>query len=128
MIALRHRTAHAAAVGCAARRADGHNSPNRVEREHPLIRVFAPDGATLANYLALDDVVMMEAFRRTCPAPDALIASLARRLRDRDLDKTLDLAGFGHDEGVQRREARRIDSRFADKLRDGQIIKDESTA
>lgn len=99
-----------------------------LDREHPLIRFFAPDGATLADYLALDDIVVMDAFRRMCAAPDMPIASLARRLRDRDLYKTLDLAGFGHDEGVQRREARRIDSRFADKLRDGQIIKDESAA
>jgi HD superfamily phosphohydrolase len=99
-----------------------------LEREHPLIRFFAPDGATLANYLALDDIVLMDAFRRMCGAPDTLIADLARRLRDRDLYKTLDLAAFGHDEGVQRREARRIDQRFADKISGGQIIKDESAA
>ena len=70
----------------------------------------------------------MDAFRRMCGAPDALIADLARRLRDRDLYKTLDLASFGHDEGVQRREARRIDHRFTAKISGGQIIKDESAA
>lgn len=97
-------------------------------RDHPLIRFFARDGATLANYLALDDVVLMDAFRLLCSAPDATIAALARRLRDRDLYKTLDLAWFGHDEGVQRREARRIDTRFAESFRTGKIIKDESAA
>jgi HD superfamily phosphohydrolase len=99
-----------------------------LERSHPLIQFFAPGGMTLANYLALDDIAVMDAFRRLCDASDTTIASLARRLRDRDLYKTLDLAGFGHDEGVQRREARRIDTRFADRIGSGQIIKDESAA
>lgn len=99
-----------------------------LDESHPLIRFFGRDGATLDNYLALDDVVVMDAFRRLRAAPDSALADLARRLRDRDLYKTLDLSSFGHDEGVQRREARRIDRDFADKIRGEQIIKDESAA
>ena len=95
---------------------------------HPLIRFFGREGPTLENYLALDDIVVADAIRQLSGAPDSALAGLARRLRDRDLYKTLDLASFGHDEGVQRREARRIDRDFAAQLSDEQIIKDESAA
>jgi HD superfamily phosphohydrolase len=83
---------------------------------HPLLRFFGHDGATLANYLALDDGVVWGAIRDMCDAPDAQLKQLACRLRDRDLYKTLDLGAFGYDEGVQRRGARRIDTLFAEKL------------
>ena len=96
-----------------------------LDRAHPLIRFFSRDGATLANYLALDDVVVMGAFQHMRAAPDAALAQLAQRLCDRDLYKTLDVGSFGHDEGVQRRHARRIDRAFQDKIKGGQIIKDE---
>lgn len=92
---------------------------------HPLIRFFAPEGATVAAYLALDDVVVTDAFRALVDAPDPAIAALARRLRDRDLYKTLDLEFFGHDEGAQRKSARRIDHAFADKMARDAVIKDE---
>jgi HD superfamily phosphohydrolase len=95
---------------------------------HPLIRFFSRDGTTLENYLALDDIVVADAIRQLCSAPDPALAGLARRLRDRNLYKTLDLASFGHDEGVQRRGARRIDRDFAAQLGGEQIIKDESAA
>ncbi len=95
---------------------------------HPLVRFFGHNGATLETYLTLDDIVVADAIRQLSDAPDSALAGLARRLRDRHLYKTLDLASFGHDEGVQRREARRIDRDFAAQLRDEQIIKDESAA
>ncbi len=79
---------------------------------HPLLRFFAADGATLANYLALDDVVVMGAMERMAHAADLAIAGLATRLRERRLYKTLDLRAFGHDEGRQRQAARRIDRDF----------------
>lgn len=93
---------------------------------HPLIRFFGRDGATLPNYLALDDVVVIDAIRQLCAAPDLAVAALAQRLRDRDLYKTLDVASFGHDEGTQRQEARRIDRQFRDKISAEEIVKDES--
>lgn len=94
--------------------------------DHPLIRFFGRDGATLENYLNLDDVVVTDAIRQLCSAPDPKLAELARRLRSRDLYKTLDLTSFGHDEGVQRQEARRIDRLFREKIAAELIIKDES--
>lgn len=99
-----------------------------LEAAHPLIRFFAPGGATLDNYLALDDAVVTEAIHRLSAAPDQVLAGLARRLRDRDLYKTLDLRSFGHDEGRQAREARRIDRDFAAKIRSKEVIKDEGAA
>lgn len=96
--------------------------------DHPLIRFFGRKGPTLENYLALDDIVVADAIRQLCSAPDPAIAELARRLRDRDLYKTLDLSSFGHDDGIQRREARRIDRHFKAKFDAEQIMKDESAA
>ena len=99
-----------------------------LDERHPLIRFFRPDGATLANYLALDDVVVAGAIERMGEAEDASIADLAQRLRERRLYKTLDLRTFGHDEGKQRREARRIDGKFANEIERGTVIKDEGAA
>jgi HD superfamily phosphohydrolase len=97
-----------------------------LDKNHPLIRFFAKDGETLENYLALDDVVVTDAIRQLRIAPDIKLRVLASRLRDRDLYKTLDLASFGHDDGVQRKNARRIDHSFSVKIQSEQIIKDES--
>ena len=99
-----------------------------LDESDPLSRFLSPGGATVSNYLALDDAVVVDAFRRAAAAPDAALADLARRLRDRDLYKTLDLGSFGHDEGVQRREARRIDRDFRAKIEGERIIKDEGAA
>jgi HD superfamily phosphohydrolase len=99
-----------------------------LDKSHPLIRFFAKDGATLKNYLALDDVVVMDAVRQLQSAPDTALARLAIRLRERDLYKTVDLGSFGYDEGVQRGSARRIDRDFFTKIRNEEIIKDESAA
>ena len=96
--------------------------------DHPLLRFFARDGATLANFLALDDFVLMGAVERMTTAGDREIAELAQRLRARRLYKTLDLRDFGHDEGRQRKEARRIDRDFIEGLRNGTVIKDEGAA
>jgi HD superfamily phosphohydrolase len=96
-----------------------------LERSHPLIRFFAPEGETLENYLALDDLVVMDACRRLCDAPDPGVAALARRIRDRRLYKTLDLGWFGHDAGAQLHAARRIERDFAEQLAQGTVIRDE---
>ena len=50
-----------------------------LDKADPLIRFFSKDGATLANYLALDDVSVANAFQRMCGAPDREVADLARR-------------------------------------------------
>lgn len=92
---------------------------------HPLLRFFAKDGATLSNYLALDDIVCLGALEQMSNAADPLIAGLASRLRERKLYKTLDLRFFGHDEGRQRQAARRIDKQFEKQKGDESVIKDE---
>lgn len=97
-----------------------------LETSHPLLRFFAPGGATLANYLALDDVVVSGAIDRMADcATDPRIKDLARRFRDRRLYKTLDLGAFGYDAGKQILAARHIDRDFKSKLGDGSVIKDE---
>ncbi|MBV9431003.1 MAG: HD domain-containing protein [Hyphomicrobiales bacterium] len=93
--------------------------------DHPLLRFLRPDGQTLENYLALDDVVVMAAMESMLDANDPIISSLATRLRERSLYKTLDLTAFGHDVGLQKRAARRIDRDFKDKIGNEAIMKDE---
>jgi uncharacterized protein len=93
--------------------------------DHPLLRFFGTEGETLTNYLALDDLVVMGAMERMLSAKDPVIADLARRLRERSLYKTLDLAAFGHDSGRQKHAARRIDRDFKDKIESQATIKDE---
>jgi HD superfamily phosphohydrolase len=95
---------------------------------HPLIRFFANDGATVANFLALDDVVVMGAVERMTQARDPAIADLATRVRERRLYKTLDLREFGHDEGAQNKAARRIRKQFTTELNSEAIIEDEGAA
>lgn len=92
---------------------------------HPLVRFLAPKGDTLANYLALDDVTVSQAFQVLCDSDDPRIADLARRLRERRLYKVLDLETFGHDEGVRRQKARWIETRFKDEIARGAVIVDE---
>jgi hypothetical protein len=96
-----------------------------LERDHPLLRFFAEGGATLANYLALDDVVVTAALERMQRASDRAIADLAIRLWQRRLYKTLDLRAFGHDKGRQRRAARRIDKELEEQSKREAVIKDE---
>lgn len=99
-----------------------------LERTNPLLRFFGKDGETLANYLALDDVVVSAAFERMTSAEDELIRALATRLRDRKLYKTLDVRTFGADEGVQSKMIRRIDELFKHEIASGSVIKDEDAS
>jgi uncharacterized protein len=94
----------------------------------PLMRFFRKDGATIANYLALDDVGVMSAIERMRRASDPEIKALAVRLHERRLYKALDLGAFGYDDGKQRAAARRIDTDFRAELSDGKVLKDEGAA
>lgn len=58
-------------------------------------------------------------------AEDAEVAELARRLRERRLYKTLDMAFFGADQGTQAQRSRRIDNQFTVENGAGVVIKDE---
>jgi len=110
-----------------ADQANGEKASERVglASNHPLLRFFAEGGATLTNYLALDDAVIWGAVEAMTRASDSRI-ELAGRLRERNLYKTLGLERFGFDEGRQRQQARRIDKDFQDKIKAGSVLKDEA--
>lgn len=95
--------------------------------DHPLVRFFSKQGATVSNYLALDDVVLFGALERMVTAKDRLIKDLADRLRHRRLYKTLDMGAFGADEGRQRAAARRIDGHFKIVMA-ASVLKDDAAS
>lgn len=99
-----------------------------LQKDHPLVRFFGKDGETVDNYLELDDVLVLSAFESMQSAENKEIAALARRLRGRDLYKTLDLRSFGFDEGRQQRAARKIDTDFKTHSLAGTVFKDEGAA
>lgn len=92
---------------------------------HPLLRFFARGGDTVTNYLALDDTLVFSALESMSSAEDAVIADTATRLRERRLYKTLDLAEFGENAGVQRLRLRRIQRQFEAKLAVEDVLLDE---
>ncbi len=92
---------------------------------HPLLRFFARGGDTVTNYLALDDTLVFSALESMSSAEDAVIADTAMRLRERKLYKTLDLAEFGENAGVQRLRLRRIQRQFEAKLAAEDVLLDE---
>ena len=94
-------------------------------KEHPLLRFFGKDGETVENYLALDDAVIYGALELMASASDNLISLLACRLRDRQPYKTYDLAELGNDSGRQAAKIRKIEAGFSEKLKSGEIVKDE---
>lgn len=62
-----------------------------LDKDDPLIRFFGKDGENIDNYLALDDFVIWAAFARIARSSDKAAADLARRLRERDLYKAIDI-------------------------------------
>jgi uncharacterized protein len=82
----------------------------------------------LASYLQLDDTAIVGSFDEMRMAKDGAIKELARRLQERDLYKTFDLASVGEDAGKQAQRARQIDKMFDEKLKSGAVIKDEEAA
>jgi hypothetical protein len=93
--------------------------------EHPLIRFFAADGATVANYTALDDMLVYGSLCAMMEATNPVIRDMATRLRGRNLYKTLDVADFGADRGTQTARRRWIVDRFKAKLKEETVILDE---
>ena len=103
----------------------GASTKTGLNKDNPLLCFFSKDGATLDNYLALDDVVVMGAFELMTRATDPVVRELAKRLRERRLYKTLDVRTFGHEPGRQRYRVRHIDEDFGDELKRGSVIKDD---
>jgi HD superfamily phosphohydrolase len=105
----------------------GHNNAARqtsLVANNPLLRFFATDA--LEDYLALDDTVLWGGVEAMTRAGDAKINALARRLRERRLYKTLDIARVGADAGAQARWIKKIDGRFTKEIRARTVLKDEA--
>jgi HD superfamily phosphohydrolase len=95
---------------------------------HPLLRFFGESGETVENYLALDDMLVLGALEVMSQAEDLDISGMSRRLRRRNLYKTLDTAEFGADKGMQAMRKRRIEAQFKEQLSQGIVILDEKAA
>jgi HD superfamily phosphohydrolase len=85
-------------------------------------------GETVANYLALDDMLFIGSLEAMARSADPAIGAMATRLRERNLYKTLDLAEFGADRGKQSQRRRRIERDFKDQLSQGTVILDDKAA
>ncbi|GAB1581018.1 hypothetical protein [Phyllobacterium phragmitis] len=99
-----------------------------LKKDHPLVRFFGKDGETVENYLALDDALILGSLYAMCNADDSIIANLARRLRERRLYKTLDIADVGHDEGKRRHKRRHIEKTFEEQIENGSVMLDEKAS
>ena len=80
--------------------------------DHPIIQFFSAQYPSVAQYLALDDVVFLGALERLEHGGDEKIAQLARRLKNRELYKTLDCRAYSRDLDWQAAHAKKIDKRF----------------
>ena len=96
--------------------------------DHPLLRFFGRDGATVDNYLALDDALITGSLDALSRAEDPVISDTAARLRDRQLYKTLDLAEFGEDQGAQIKWLRRIKKRFDEGITAEEVLVDDKAS
>ena len=96
--------------------------------EHPLLRFFGRGGETVENYLALDDALITGSLAALSQAEDPSISDIATRLRNRSLYKTLDLAEFGEDQGMQRGKLRRIRRLFEGKVATEKVLVDEGAS
>ncbi|WP_051341635.1 HD domain-containing protein [Azospirillum halopraeferens] len=92
--------------------------------DHPLIRFFGPDGEIVTNYLALDDALIHGSLDAMSKASNPSVSEMAARLKERRLYKTLDIADFGSDKGIQRQQLRRITARFREQIENGTVIVD----
>jgi hypothetical protein len=96
---------------------------------HPLLLFLVPGGSeAVAAYLKLDDAALIAAFDPMSDATDPVIADTARRLRNRDLFKALDLHDLGRDQGARAERRRRILKHFAKEIDQGTVIDDDKAA
>jgi HD superfamily phosphohydrolase len=69
---------------------DGSSAETGLPANHPLIQ-FARNPEAIGNILALDDTVVWGSLSQMAEAPNTLVSSFARRLRDRQLYKCMDV-------------------------------------
>lgn len=91
--------------------------------DHPMLTFFLNDD--LDSYLELDDTVLWGGIQAMTRARDDAIRTLAKRLRDRRLYKTLDIARWGADAGRQAQRVRMIDRKFQSAIAARTVLKDE---
>ena len=85
--------------------------------ENPLVKFLAPDGATLENYLALDDFTFWGVAQQVVTTGNSRLQMLAKRLLNRVNMKAIDItAEYADDEDSCRNAINRIDQQFADKM------------
>lgn len=101
---------------------DAHEQTGLVA-DHALLRFLRSN--SLPDFLALDDAVLWGALESMSKASVSEIAILASRLRERRLYKTLDIALIGDDLDKQVKWAKRIDGRFKDAIKSGEVLKDD---
>ena len=63
----------------------------KLSRDDPVLRYLTSDNPTIGTYLGLDDAAMWSSLHLYQGHPNEDIARLARRLRDRDLYKCVDI-------------------------------------
>lgn len=85
--------------------------------DHPLVAFFSPNGETLENYLALDDMVVWGAIHQIARRGNGYAQDIALRLIERDKPLCLDVqVQFPEEPEKQRRLKRRLDDQFRDQI------------
>jgi HD superfamily phosphohydrolase len=98
-----------------------------LSKGNPFFDFFSKSGDTVENYLRLDDVALFSAIEILTTSKIQEISDLAKRLRKRELYKTLDVASLNADSGAQRSKARQIDTLKSSRP-EGAILKDEDAS
>jgi HD superfamily phosphohydrolase len=113
-------------LGQVARHAgkEGAAAQTGLPADHPTLTFFLNDD--LESYLELDDTVLWGGIQAMTRAQDEAIRTLAKRLRDRRLYKTLDIARWGTDAGRQAQRVRAIDRKFQSEIAARTVLKDEA--
>lgn len=94
-----------------------------LDQRDPLVRFFRDGGATVENYLALDDFAVWSTISRIAECEDEKASDLARRLRERRLYKALDInadcpALPGENPGTTEERRQRESMRLEEVLKD----------
>lgn len=95
-------------ISIAARNQIGVRESTGLDEDHPIIRFFACETPSVDDYLALDDILIFGVLERLSRAANAKISDLARRLRSRDLYKTLDCRDFDPESDWQAAGAKKV--------------------
>ena len=98
-----------------------------LDKMHPLVKFFSPGGETVENYVLLDDGVIWGALRHLACSDDPNLATLSRRILNRDRAAAIDLETL-YPEGSerQRRAEKYLDAKLGNTL-GKTVFKDKAT-